>query len=109
MATLSVQDVNLVAAAPTFAAADVAGDQFVNDGKTYVQFKNTNASPRVVTIASPVACSQGVLHPVVVTVPATTGDVKVGPFPVGRFTNPTGFVTMTYDAVANLTVGVFSV
>ena len=110
MATLTAQDVNIVTfITPTYAAADVAGDQFANDGKTVLHFKNTNAAARNVTINSVTACDQGSDHDLVVNVPATTGDKMAGPFPVARFLNSSGFVTMTYDAVTNLTVAVLSV
>ena len=106
MAALTVQDISLTDITPSFVAADVAGDTFVNDGKTFFELKNTNASPRVATIDSTAVCNYGFDHNVAVTVPATTGNKVVGPFPVSRFGTT---VTVTYDAVANLTVAAFSV
>jgi hypothetical protein len=110
MATLTAQDVSGTSSVtPTYTAADVAGDQCANDGKILLHFKNTNAAARNVTIASVATCSQGATHNVTVNVPATTGDKMVGPFDAARFTNSTGFLTWTYDAVTNLTVAVLTV
>jgi hypothetical protein len=110
VATLTAQDVSGTSSVtPTYTACDVAGDQVANDGKILLHFKNTNASARNVTIDSVTACNQGSDHNIVVNVPATTGDKMVGPFDAARFTNATGFLTWTYDAVTNLTVAVLTV
>lgn len=89
------------------------GDTFVNDGVTLLRFTNTSGSPITVTVVASTdataKCSHGFAHDVAVTVPATTGDVVIGPFPTGRFNNPTtGAVSLTYSGVTNLKVWVLS-
>ena len=108
MATLTVQDIDLDGEAADYVACAGGGDQFTNDGKTFIHLKNTNAATRTVTINSQTNCSQGFDHNVAVVIPATTGDVMIGPFPTARFNDATSSVLLTYDAVTNLTIGVFS-
>lgn len=107
MAILTAQVISHSEITPTFAAADVLGDSVSNDGRTYLHFKNADAAPHTATVNSRSNCSQGFDHDVVVTIPATTGDVKVGPFPKGRFDDSNGRITWTYDDVTSVTVGAF--
>jgi len=109
MATLTVQDVDLDGQGATYAACAGGGDAFPNDGKTFIHLKNTNAATRTVTVNSQRTCDQGFDHDVAVVIPATTGDVMIGPFPTARFNDATNLVQLTYSAVTNLTIGVFSV
>jgi hypothetical protein len=62
-------------------------DTVTNDGATMLEFLNTSSSATV-TIEAVTNCSHGYAHDVTVTVPATTGDIWLGPFPVSRFGNP---------------------
>lgn len=109
MATLTVQDVDLDGEDADYVSAAGGGDQFANDGKTFLHIKNTNGATRTVTVNSQKACDQGFDHDVAVVVPATTGDMMIGPFPTARFNDASGFVQLTYSAVTGVTVGVFSV
>ena len=43
---------------------------------------------------------------VVVTVPATTGDKLIGPFPYEHFADATGQCALTYSAATNVTIAV---
>lgn len=106
IATLSVQDVTSAGTVPTYAAAAGGGDQFSNDGKTYLHVKNGGGSSINVTIASQVACSQGSTHNTVVAV-ANGAEKMIGPFPPERFNDASGFVQVTYSAVTSVTVGAF--
>lgn len=112
MAVLTVNDVSLTGltwtAASLYVACAGGGDDFANDGKTYVHLKNTNAASRDVTFNSTANCDQGFDHNIVVTVAATTGEAMVGPFPMNRFLDANGRVNITYSAVTNLTIAVFS-
>jgi hypothetical protein len=91
---------------PTGSAAASGGDQVLNDGRTFLRFENSSAE-RTVTIPYLTSCSDGVTHSVVVTVPATTGDVLVGPFPTAKFNNATGYLVWTYSDETGLTVTAF--
>jgi hypothetical protein len=102
MAVLAVQPISRPGLAPAYAAAGAAGDSFDgNDGRVFLHFKNTNAATRTVTVNSVIPCDQGSDHDIAVIVPATTGDVMIGPLDPVRFgASP----TFTYSANANLTV-----
>jgi len=103
VAVIAIQTIDLDGEAADYAAA-VGPDTFVNDGRTFLHVKNTNAATRDVTIDSTKLCDQGFDHNQVVTIPATTGDVMIGPFPTARFGTT---VTVTYSAVTNLTIAAF--
>jgi hypothetical protein len=103
VAVIAIQTIDLDGEGADYAAA-VGPDTFVNDGRTFLHVKNTNAATRDVTIDSTKLCDQGFDHNQVVTIPATTGDVMIGPFPTARFGTT---VTVTYSAVTNLTVAAF--
>src|SRR3990167_7912315 len=106
MAVLTVQQLTRAGITPTYAAAAGGGGSFPNDGQTFVQFKNTNAAARNVTIATQVTVDGKAVADDVINVPLTTGDVMVGPFPPGIYNDVNGRVQLTYDAVTNLTVAV---
>lgn len=105
MATLTVQTISLTGLEPTYAAAAAGGDEFPNDGRTFLHVKNTNAATRTVTINSRSNCDQGFDHDPAVVIDATTGDTMIGPFDTARFNDPaTGRVSVTYSAVTGVTV-----
>jgi hypothetical protein len=87
------------------AAAAASGDVVPNDGKTMLRFTNSG-SARTVTVTAQKASLDTVLtlNNVLVTVPATTGDVIVGPFPKHIFDNASGQLALTYDAETALTI-----
>jgi hypothetical protein len=112
MAVLSVQSVGFGGLNYTAASADALGDSFANDGRTFLLFKNANASARTLTIAANDTTRPG-FGPIVtpdttVTIPGsgTNGGLCiVGPFPTERFNDPTtGRVNLSYSAVTDLTV-----
>lgn len=111
MATLIVNDADLdgfLWTSGVYVACNVGGDQFTNDGKTWIHVKNTNAATRTVTINSQRTCDQGFDHDQAYVVGATTGEAVAGPFLRERFNDAGGFVLITYSAVTNLTIAVFS-
>jgi hypothetical protein len=105
VALLTVYPISRAGDSKAYVAADVAGDTFPNDGKTFLHYKNTNAATRTVTANSIRPCDQGFDHNETCVVGATTGDEMMGTFPPSRYNDPTtGLVGVTYDAVTNLTV-----
>jgi hypothetical protein len=112
MANLTVQTTPFTGLNYTSVSADVAGDSFANDGRTFLLFKNANAASRTLTIAANDTTKPGfgtIATPdTTVTIPGsgTNGGLCiVGPFPTERFNNPTtGKVDLAYSAVTDLTV-----
>jgi hypothetical protein len=91
-------------------AAAAGGNYFTaNAGvpyhRYYLRLKNTNGSPRVLTIATQRADDQGNTTNKTVTVPATTGDMIV-PLAAYQFDDARK-CHLSFDAVADLTIGVF--
>ena len=106
MATLIVQDLNHVGLSPSFVAVAAGGDQFPNDGHTFIYVKNVNIATRDVTIDSQSLCNQGVDHNIIVTVPVTTGEKLIGPFPPTRFNDPSANVQITYESEVDVTIAI---
>lgn len=102
MATLTVQSIAETGTTVTFAAVS-ASDTWANNGNSYLRVKNANGAICTVTVAATSACNQGYTHNKVVAVPATTGDMVMGPFPKLRFgTTP----VITYSVTATVTIAV---
>lgn len=103
MADLTLNNLTLTGTLPTFTAAGAAGDAFQNDGEVYLHVKNGSAAPVTVTATATRNCSHGFPHNAVVSV-AASGEAQIGPFPVDRFNNNNGKVSVTYSAVTTVTV-----
>lgn len=108
MATLTVAQVASTGVAQALAAAGAAGDQFANNGKTFLVVANGHVSAsRTVTIASKLAGAS--LPPGSAASNAggavAAGVTKVfGPFDPASFNNASGRVEVTYSSEADLTV-----
>lgn len=105
MATLATQTISTAGTAPTYGAA-AAADKFTPSDTTFLHVKNTNAATRDVTIDSKVTSNYGTDVNLVVTVPATTGDMLIGPLPAQRFAGTDGLGDITYSAIAGVTIAV---
>jgi hypothetical protein len=111
MALLATQNITRAGLAPAFAAAAGGGDTFTPDGDTFIEVKNASGSSVTVTIVTPRTDAWGnQIADNVITVPATTGDRMIGPFPADAYADPTtGLASITYSAVTSVTVAVFKV
>lgn len=105
MAILTVQKPSLAGVAPTYEAADAAGDSFPNNGSTMVHVKNGGAAAITVTIDSAKACSYGFDHNIDVVI-AAGAEVMLGPFPQARFNDTAQRTNLSYSAVTSVTVAV---
>lgn len=77
------------------------GDQFLNDGKTFLYFKNTNAATRTVTIATGGSIGGLAIADVAITV-AQNEEKVIGPFDPRLFNDANGYIQLTYSGVATL-------
>lgn len=100
------QQISRLGITPSFAAPNVAGNMFANDGRTYLEVKNGSASPINVTLNIPVLVDGNAVTNPVIAVPATTGDKIIGPFPPGIFNQPDGKVYIDFSAVVTVTIAV---
>lgn len=110
MALLASQSINRAGLSTAFAAAAAGGDTFLPNSNTFLEVKNASASPVTVTIVTPRNNAYG--NPIAdntISVPATTGDKMIGPFPADEYADPTtGLASVTYTASTSVTVGVFT-
>jgi hypothetical protein len=108
MATLVTQQVVRTGSGvtPTYNVAAAGGDKFSPGAGVFVHAKNTNASPRIITFATAGKLAEFDVADMTATIPATTGDKMIGPFPADIFAAADGLVAMTYDAETNLSIAV---
>ncbi len=109
MALLAVQSITRAGLAAAYAAAAGGGDTFLPDGRTFLHCKNASGGAITVTIVTPRTDPYGnAIADNTVSVPATTGDRMIGPFPAEAYADPTtGLANVTYSGVTSFTVGVF--
>ena len=110
MAALVVQTIGLGGAqrAP-LVAANAGGDDFVNQGKTFLHVNNADLSGITVTITGQRDLPLDTSATKTIAVAAST-EMLIGPFPVGNYNRETDeSVEVDYSAVANVTVGALSV
>lgn len=105
MALVPTQIIDRDGHAETLQAA-AAGDTFNNTGTEVLHIKNSGGTARTVTVPATKACSHGYLHDASVSVPITTGDRFLGPFPLDQFgTTP----NINYSSPTGLTISVLKV
>ncbi len=75
---------------PTWTAPTADGIMIPGDGQTKVMVRNTNASPCTVTVQTPEQRAGLDVAEQTVTIPATTGEKIIGPFPQSTFNRPSG-------------------
>ena len=107
LTTLAVQQIVRTGLTPALAAANADGSYVPNDGRMYLQVKNTNGSPVTVTVDTPGTVDGLAVADLPVVVPATTGDKKIGPFPPDTYNQPDGTIKVTFSAVTDVTIGAF--
>jgi len=79
--------------------------QVNNSGHMILHFKKSSAVDCVVTVDTPETVDGLAVAQRTVTVPATTGDKFIGPFPPGHYNQPgTNYLEFTLSDVAGLTV-----
>lgn len=102
MATLTLKTPVQTAAtdlAPENCAA--GGDQVLNDGKTFLYFKNTNAATRTVTLATGGSIGGLAIADLAITV-AQNEEKIIGPFDPRLWNDANGYIQLTYSGVATL-------
>jgi hypothetical protein len=104
---IAAQQISRLGITPAFATPNVAGNMFLNDGKTVLEVKNGSASSINVTpnVAATVD-GQAVTNPVI-AVTATTGDKIIGPFPPGIYNQTDGKVYVDFSAITTVTIAVY--
>jgi len=107
MAVLTIQEITRAGVGPTFAAAAGGGDSFPNDGRTMCEVKNAGGGAITLTVVTQITVDGKAVADDAISVPATTGDRMVGPFPPEIYNDVNGRVNLTYSGVTSVTVGAF--
>ncbi len=112
MAELIINEIVEAGIVDTLVAADVAGDEFVNeDGDVFIVVANADSGAHIVTInpTQSTTFSPGFgtvdRDPIVVSVAAAETKF-IGPFPQ-IFNDINGKVQVAYDGITDVTVGAF--
>ena len=106
MAAQATQSIIRTGITPTYAAANAGGDTFTPGARTFLHVKNTNAATRDITVVSSSTTIGLAVADVTVTIPATTGDKIIGPFPYEHFADATGQAAVTWSSATNVTIAV---
>lgn len=109
MATLSVQTLSSpTLLTPTMNSAAAAGDEFANNGKTFLVFANSSGGAITVTFTTPLTVNGVAVADPTVSVADGATRAIVGPFSEATYNNSNGRVAMTYSSHTGLSVGVVS-
>lgn len=109
--TVSVESVVRTGLAATYNGSLSASNQYfvANDGRVILHFLKTGAGNCTVTIVTPGLVDSLAVADRTFTVPASTGDVFVGPFPPSVYNDGDGNLEFTLSEVTGLTVAVLRV
>ena len=105
MATLSIETIDRDGLAPSLVAAAVGGDKFANTGEQFLYIDNADVGAAIVTIVTPQTVDTLAVTDRAVSVPAGTFKL-IGPFPPSTYNDGSDDVSLTYDQVTSLTVGI---
>jgi hypothetical protein len=86
---------------------DAGGDTCDNtNGKTMFRMTNTNGASRTVTVVAQKADPNAstTYNDIAAVLPATTGDMVMGPFGKDIYNDVSKALTFTYDAVTGVTI-----
>lgn len=90
--------------APAYTAADASnGETCPNNGSLFLHVKNTGGAACTVTIATQGTVDGLAIADLAVSVPATTGDRLIGPFPPGIYNDSNGNIGVSYSTGTGVT------
>lgn len=104
---ITVQQIGRAGITPSFTAANTDGNFFDNNGRCFIEVKNTAVTSVDVTLATPGLVDGLAIADRIVSVVGTTGDKMVGPLPTNIYNDASGRVNLTYSHVTNVVIGVF--
>lgn len=115
MALLTVQSAVAAGIVPTYNTASTS-DTFTDDGseRTFIHVKNSGTIKALTVVPPQASANQPGVGPYTVptmsvSIPATTGDKMIGPFPAAYINQATGLVTVTIDSATGVTTAVVKV
>jgi hypothetical protein len=106
--TIPVTDIVIGGVTPAPFAATAAGNQFLNDGKTFFYVQNASATIITITPTVTYAAFGLTMTGPSVSFPASTTKL-VGPFPPGAYNDAMGYVSFNYSQVLTIWVAAFRI
>ena len=93
---------------PSYTGSHSTSDTYLvrNNGRCYVHIKKSGAGDCDATFETPGNVGGNAIADLVVTVPATTGDKMIGPFPPNIYNDSVGDVNITFSEITGLTIAV---
>lgn len=106
-ATQVIDDVGTLSAAYQAGLTTTDTFTFPNDGRTFLHIKKSGAGSCLVSVTVGAKFKGKTVAAQTVTVPASTGDKMIGPFPVDLYNDPlTQLVSITFGEITGLTAAV---
>jgi len=108
---LTVQKMIHAGVTPSYTGSLSTGNTYKlrNNGRRFVHFKKSGAGACTVTIETPGSVGGLAIADQTVNVPATTGDVMIGPFPRNLYNDSSGDVNITLSEITGLTIAALEV
>lgn len=103
MALLAPQAPSVTGTTPAFVAASAGGDTVMPGDNVYLHAKNGSGGSITVTVAAVRQCDAGVLHDLVVSIPAGE-EREFGPVNSRYARTSDGLAAITYSGVTSLTI-----
>lgn len=75
-----------------------------NDGRVFLHAKNVGGSPVTLTVSTPGTMDGNAVADYTATIPATTGDKLIGPFPPRVYNDDDQKLTITVSGATSLAV-----
>lgn len=109
--TLGVEKITKAGLAATYTGSLSDANTYLvrNSGKVFLHFKKGGAHRCDVTVQTPMKVADLDVAENTVTVPATTGDKFIGPFPKSIFNYGSGDLKFTLSEITGLTVAVLEI
>lgn len=101
----AVQDISRAGVAPTYTGSLTVADEYLvnNNGRVLLHFKKASAGVCTVTVKTPIKVAGLDVAELTFDVPASSGDVMVGPFPPTIFNHDGKDLRITFSNIAGLT------
>ena len=110
MAKITIQSLTTAGLNAAYTAASSGGDEFINDGHTFIHVKNAVAATNAVIVASKVSPVPKGLVLINCSVDVSvSGDKLAGFFDPGAYNDSSGCVQLTYSTHTGLTIAAISV
>lgn len=105
---ITVQNIDDDGVTPSYEAANVDGNYFLNGGKCLIHVKNGGVGSITMDVKAQNACSQGELHDRSITVGAGA-EAMLAVENLQQFNDGDSNTHLEYDDVTSVTIGVFQI